>query len=151
MGLKVGEKAPEFSLTDQYGEPFHSKDVLGKKYMVIYFYPKDNTPACTKEACQFRDRYEDFTDNGAVVIGISADSQKSHRRFSDKYELPFTLLVDSDNMVRRLFRVQSNLLFLSGRETFMVDLEGEIIMAFNSIGASEHVKRALKTLRNAIK
>ena len=149
MGLKVGDRAPEFSLIDQHGKRFDSKDVFGKKYMVIYFYPKDNTPGCTKEACQFRDRYEDFTDNGAVVIGISTDSQKSHLRFAEKYKLPFTLLADSDKKVRRLFKIENNLIFLPGRETFVVDLEGKIIMAFNSVNASEHMRRALKSLKSA--
>ena len=151
MGLKVGDSAPEFSLTDQHGKPFHSKDALGKKFMVIYFYPKDNTPGCTKEACQFRDNYEDFTDNGAIVVGISSDSEKSHRRFADKYKLPFTLLTDSDKKVRRLFKVENKLLFMAGRATFVVDHKGKIVMAFNSINASEHMKRALKALKNASK
>ena len=151
MGLKVGDSAPDFSLIDQHGKPFYSKDVFGKKYMIIYFYPKNNTPGCTTEACHFRDSYEDFTDNGAVVVGISADSEKSHRRFADKYSLPFTLLADSDKKVRRLFKVENNMFFLPGRETFVVDLNGKIIMAFNSANASEHMKRALKVLKNALK
>lgn len=149
MGLQVGDIAPEFSLTDQHGNLFRTKDVLGKKYMVIYFYPKDNTPGCTKEACQFRDRYEDFTDNGAIVIGISSDTEKSHRRFAEKFNLPFTLLADPDKEVRRLFKVENNLIFLPGRETFVVDLEGKVIMAFNSVNASEHMKRAMRALKNA--
>ena len=151
MGLKVGDSAPEFSLSDQYGKLFHSKDVLGKKFMVIYFYPKDNTPGCIKEACQFRDSYEDFTDNGAIVVGISSDSEKSHRRFSDKYTLPFTLLADTNKKVRRLFKVENKLFFLAGRATFVIDLKGKIIMAFNSVNATEHMKRALKALKSAPK
>jgi len=147
MGLKIGDFAPEFSLTDQHGNLFHSKSYLGKKYLVIYFYPKDNTPGCTKEACQFRDSYEDFTDNGAIVVGISSDSEKSHRRFAEKYDLPFFLLADSNKKVRSSFKVENNLFILPGRETFVVDLEGKIIMAFNSVNALSHMKRALKVLK----
>jgi len=148
MGLKVGDSAPHFSLTDQHGRTFHSKDLLGEKYMVLYFYPKDNTPGCTKQACQFRDSYEDFIDNGAVVVGISADSEKSHLRFADKYKLPFTLLADTKNKVRRLFKVENKLFFLPGRETFIVDPKGKIIMTFNSVNSYKHTKRALKTLKS---
>ncbi len=146
MGLKVGDWAPEFSLTDQHGKTFHSKDYIGEKYLVVYFYPKDHTPGCTKEACQFKDSYEDFTDRGAIVVGISSDTEKSHRKFAEKYELPFRLLADPDKKVRRLFKVKNNLFFLPGRETFVIDLKGKIAMAFNSINASQHMKMALNTL-----
>ncbi|NHF61364.1 peroxiredoxin [Flavobacteriaceae bacterium TP-CH-4] len=148
MGLKIGSSVPEFSLKDQHGNTFHSKDFIGKKAMVIYFYPKDNTPGCTKEACQFRDSYEDFTDLGAEVVGISSDSEKSHRSFAKKYELPFVLLADPDKKVRRLFKVENSLLVLPGRETYVVDKTGKIIMVFNSINASEHMRRALKALKS---
>lgn len=147
MGLKVGDSAPEFSLKNQDGKVFNSKDVLGKKYLVVYFYPKDDSPGCVKEACQFRDRYEDFVDNGAMVIGISSDSEKSHRKFAKKYNLPFTLLADADKKVRRLFRVENNLFILPGRQTFIIDLEGKIAMTFNSVNAFEHMKRALKKIK----
>jgi len=147
MGLKVGDTAPKFSLIDQNGNLFKSKDFVGKIYMVIYFYPKDNAPVCIKEACQFRDSYENFTDNGAIVIGISADSEKSHRNFAERYDLPFTLLTDADKKVRRLFKVENSLFVLPGRETFVVDLKGEIAMAFKNVSASEHMKRALKIIR----
>ncbi len=149
MGLKVGSTVPAFSLKDQDGKLFHSNDLVGKKAMVIYFYPKDNTPGCTKEACQFRDSYEAFTDLGAEVIGISADSEKTHRKFASKYDLPFVLLADTDKKVRRLFKVANNLLLVPGRETFVVNKEGKLIMAFNSINASEHMRRALKALQKS--
>lgn len=149
MGLKVGSTVPTFSLKDQHGKLFHSGELIGKKAMVIYFYPKDNTPGCTKEACQFRDSYEAFTDLGAEVIGISVDSEKTHLKFATKYSLPFVLLADTDKKVRRLFKVTNNLLLVPGRETFVVNKEGQIIMAFNSINASEHMRRALKALQKA--
>lgn len=94
MGLKVGDQLPDFKLKDQNGNLFSSARLKGKKPMVIYFYPKDNTPGCTKEACGFRDNYEDFTKLGAEVIGISSNTEKIHRRFADKYQLPFILLAD---------------------------------------------------------
>ncbi len=151
MGLKVGDKIPEFSLTDQDGKPFHSKDLIGKRAMVIYFYPKDNTPGCTMEACQFRDRYEDFTDLGAEVIGISSDSERTHRKFASKHQLPFVLLADPTKKVRKLFKVANSLLVLPGRETYVVNKSGIITMVFNNINASEHMRRALKTLKSSTK
>ncbi|WP_430909630.1 peroxiredoxin [Maribacter sp. 2-571] len=148
MGLKVGSKIPEFSLKDQHGDIFNSKDWIGKQPLVIYFYPKDNTPACTKEACEFRDRYEDFTDLGAAVIGISSDSEKTHQKFASRHDLPFLLLSDPDKKVRRLFRVENSLLFVPGRETYVIDTNGEVLMVFNNIGANGHIRNALKTLKS---
>jgi len=148
MGLKVGDQLPDFTLKDQNGNLFSSAQLKGRKPMVIYFYPKDNTPGCTKEACGFRDNYEDFTELGAEVIGISSDTEKSHRRFANKYQLPFILLADTDKKVRRLFRVENNLLLVPGRETYVVDTTGKIIMVFNSMNANEHMRRAFKALKN---
>lgn len=149
MGLKIGDRIPEFSLTDQDGKTFRSTDLLGKKPMVIFFYPKDNTPGCTKEACSFRDSYQEFTERGAEVIGISADSESSHRKFASMYNLPFILLSDPKNKVRRLFKVEKSLFnLLPGRETFVVDKEGFVVMSFNNMGASGHMKRALKAIKS---
>lgn len=148
MGLKVGDELPDFKLKDQNGNLFSSAQLKGKKPMVIYFYPKDNTPGCTMEACGFRDNYEDFTELGAEVIGISSDTEKSHRRFADRYQLPFILLADTDKKVRRLFRVENNLLLVPGRETYVIDTTGKIIMVFNSMNANEHMRRAFKALKN---
>ena len=92
MSLKTGDIVPNFTAKDSHGEIFESKSFLGRKPLVIYFYPKDNTPGCTTEACSFRDQYEDFKDLGAEVIGISSDSVKSHHKFAKKHELPFILL-----------------------------------------------------------
>jgi len=146
MGLKIGDKIPMFTLPDSEGNLFSIQDMLEKKAFVVYFYPKNNTPGCTKEACDFRDRYEDFKELGAEVIGISADSTQSHERFGKKYELPFILLSDTDNAVRKQFKIKNSLLLLPGRETYVVDKTGTILMVFNSINASEHMKRALKAL-----
>ena len=94
MALQVGDKIPNFSAKDNNGNDFDSRFIIGKKPVVIYFYPKDNTPGCTAQACSFRDQYEDFKDLGAEVIGISSDSIASHEKFIQKYKLPFILLSD---------------------------------------------------------
>ncbi len=146
MGLKAGASIPEFSLKDQEGNWFHSRDHLGTP-MVIFFYPKDFTPGCTAEACAFRDAYEDFVEAGALVVGISSDSEASHLKFAQKLRLPFTLLSDPDKKVRRRFRVENRLLnLLPGRETFVVDRKGKVVMAFEGLRASGHVPQALKAL-----
>lgn len=146
MGLKAGNSIPEFSLKDQEGKWFHSRDHLGTP-MVIFFYPKDFTPGCTAEACAFRDAYEDFAEAGALVVGISSDSEASHLKFARKLQLPFTLLSDPDKKVRRGFRVENRLLnLLPGRETFVVDRKGKVVMAFEGLRASGHVPQALKAL-----
>jgi peroxiredoxin Q/BCP len=146
MGLKIGDRIPLFTLPDSEGNPFSIQDIIGNKAFVVYFYPKNNTPGCTTEACDFRDSYEDFKKLGAEVIGISADSIKSHFRFGEKYDLPFILLSDADNTVRKQFKIKNSLLVLPGRETYVVDKAGIILMVFNSINASEHRRRALKAL-----
>jgi len=148
MGLKVGDSIPDFSLLDQQGQLFHLREVLGKKALVIYFYPKDNTPGCIAEACSFRDSYEQFKELGAEVIGISSDSEKMHRKFASRYQLPFILLADTDKQVRRRFKVADNLFgLLPGRETFVVNKEGRIILVFNSVNAKLHMRKALNSLK----
>lgn len=149
MALKIGDKVPEFSLPDGEGNQVNLADFIGKKPLVIYFYPKDDTPGCTKESCAFRDQYEDFTDIGAEVIGISGDSVDSHKKFANKYNLPFTLLSDSKNEVRKLFGVPSTLFVLPGRVTYVVDKEGIVKHIFDSmLDFNAHVDEALKTLKS---
>lgn len=148
MSLEKGEKVPKFELRDQDGNVFKSDSVIGQKPVVIYFYPKDFTPGCTKEACNFRDSYEDFKEVGAEVIGISNDSEKSHAKFSKKYNLPFILLSDEKGKVRKKFGIKKSLLGLvPGRETFVIDAQGEVIFKFNSLDASKHMQKALKALK----
>jgi len=148
MGLKIGDMLPEFELRDQNENVFRSIDYLGKKPLVIYFYPKDYTPGCTKQACNFRDHYEDFVEFGAEVIGISTDSEKMHRKFVETYRLPFILLADTKKKVRKLFGVENRLFnLLPGRETFVFDKEGSMIFTFNGLNASEHMKNALGALK----
>lgn len=148
MPVKVGETAPDFTLPSQTGSPVSLKDFRGKKSVVVYFYPKDDTPGCTAEACAFRDSYEVFSDAGAEVIGISEDSQQSHQQFAAKHNLPFTLLSDSGNKVRQLYGVPATLWVLPGRVTYVIDQEGVVQHIFDSmLNFKAHVEEALKTLQ----
>jgi len=149
MSLKVGDNVPVFTLKDQNGSDFNVQDLIGEKPIVIFFYPKDFTPGCIKEVCSFRDQYEDFTDLGAAVIGISGDGQKSHEKFAKKYNLPFTLLSDSNKRVRKLFGVKSSLLgILPGRVTYVIDKEGIVQHIFeNQFGAEQHITESLNILK----
>lgn len=146
--LEPGDKVPEFSLLDQNENLFVLTQNLGEKNLVIYFYPKDDTPGCTKEACAFRDQFEVFNDLDAMVIGISGDSPKSHRNFIEKYQLPFTLLSDTADVVRKLFGVEGNFMGLvPGRVSFVVDKQGVIQFVFDSQSkAVKHVEEAQRVL-----
>ena len=146
--LEPGDKVPEFTLLDQDDNAFVLSEHIGLKNMVIYFYPKDDTPGCTKEACAFRDQFELFTDLDAVVIGISGDSPKSHRNFIEKYQLPFTLLSDTADVVRKLFGVEGNFMgLIPGRVSFVVDKQGVIQFVFDSQSkAVKHVEEAQRVL-----
>src|ERR1700761_488265 len=125
----VGDPVPLFTLKDQHNSNFSIKDYLGKKKLVIYFYPKDESAVCTKEACAFRDSFTQFTDAGALVIGINSGSVESHRSFAEHHNLPFTLLSDPGNRVLKTFGIKG-VLFLTGRETFVVDLSGKVAFKF---------------------
>jgi peroxiredoxin Q/BCP len=146
--MNKNETLPDFTLNDQNGQSFSISEVKGKQPVVVYFYPKNFTPGCTKEACSFRDAYEDFKDLGAEVIGISADTDASHQKFAKRYNLPFILLADTKNKVRKMFGVKSNLLgLLPGRETFVFDANGLLVFKFESMGATKHIEKSLKYLR----
>jgi peroxiredoxin Q/BCP len=147
--IQVGDMIPEFTLLDQNGTLFDIKSVLGNKKLVVYFYPKDDSPGCTKEACYFRDLYEVFNATNAVIIGISGQSVESHKKFAVKYMLSFTLLSDSGNKVRKLFGVPTNALgLLPGRVTYVADRQGKVVYIFNSQAQAErHVDEALKILK----
>lgn len=145
--LKKGDLIPDFELEDQAGEIFRSGKHRGKRPLVVFFYPKDHTPGCTKEVCAFRDQYEDFTDAGVVVVGISADSAASHKRFAEKHRLPFPLLADKGNQVRQQFGVKGHFLnLLPGRETFVFDRDGKLVMRYHHAGAGGHISAALKAI-----
>lgn len=151
MALGVGDKVPDFLAKDSKGNNFHSLSVVGKKPVVFYFYPKDNTPGCTAQACSFRDQYEDFKDLGAEVVGISSDSIVSHEKFSQKYRLPFILLSDDDKKLRNLFGVKPSLFgLIPGRVTYVVDKKGIIRLVFDSLVATNHIPRALETVKKMV-
>lgn len=147
--LKVGDKVPTFTLRNQEGQWFKSNTVIGKQPAVVYFYPKDETPGCTKEACKFRDEFEVFKNLNAKVIGISSDDVASHKKFAQKYHLPFTLLADVNQQVRKLFGVPRSVLgLLPGRVTYVINKKGIIIYIFNSqFGAQKHIAEAIKALK----
>jgi thioredoxin-dependent peroxiredoxin len=145
----VGSKAPDSTLLSQSGEMVSLRDFLGRKPVVLYFYPKDDTPGCTKEACAFRDNFEEFRKLDAEVIGISSDSVESHRSFAKKHHLPFTLLSDGEGKVRRLYGVPNTLGLFPGRVTYVIDEEGVVRHIFSSqLGMEKHVEEALKALRS---
>ncbi len=147
--IGIGSVVPSFTLKDQFGKDFDINTVKGKNNLVIYFYPKDDSPGCTKEACSFRDQFDVFKDANAVVIGISGQSVKSHQEFATKYRLNYTLLADEGNVVRKLFGVPTNLLgLLPGRVTYVVNKEGKIVFLFNSqIQAEKHIEEAIRILK----
>ena len=149
--LEIGTNAPEFTLPDQNGETHSLSDYRGKK-VILYFYPKDNTSGCTKEACGFRDRYPDITEKGAVVLGISKDSVKSHKKFETNHELPFTLLSDESTEVLQLYDVWVDKSMYGRtykgieRSTYLIDEEGVIIKAYQKVKAAKHPDDVLKDL-----
>jgi len=146
--LRPGDRAPDFELSDAQGRTVRLADFRGKKPVVVYFYPKDDTPGCTAESCAFRDRYEDFTAAGAEVIGISSDSPESHAKFAAKHRLPFTLLADRGGSVRKAYGVPATLGLLPGRVTYVIDREGVIRHVFTSqFRATRHVDEAEAALR----
>jgi peroxiredoxin Q/BCP len=145
--VTVGERAPDFTLPAQSGGTVRLGDRVGKKAIVLYFYPKDHTPGCTVEARAFRDRHDTFVAAGAEVIGVSGDSIKSHRRFADKLRLPFALLSDEGGAVRRLYGVEKTLGLIPGRVTYVIDRDGVVRHVFSSqLDATRHVQEALQAL-----
>ncbi len=144
----VGDVAPDFTLPSQSGEEVSLRTFVGRKRaIVLFFYPKDDTPGCTKEACSFRDGYEQFEKLEAEVIGISSDSVKSHERFVEKHGLPFVLLSDEGGQVRKLYGVPNTLGLFPGRVTYVIDEEGVVRHVFSSqLGVTRHVEQALEAL-----
>ncbi|HKA28314.1 MAG TPA: peroxiredoxin [Candidatus Binatia bacterium] len=146
--VRVGDEAPDFVLPDRTGKMVRLSEFRGRKAVVLYFYPKDDTPGCTKESCAFRDSYQDFQDAGAEVIGVSSDSAESHGRFAAKHRLPFTLLADQGGQVRKRYGVPATLGLLPGRVTFVIDRAGIVRHVFNSqFQATQHVSEAIEALR----
>ena len=147
-GVQVGDKAPDFTLPSQSGEPVRLGDRIGERVVVLYFYPKDNTSGCTAEACTFRDSHEDFAEAGAEVIGVSSDSAGRHAGFATKHRLPFTLLADQGNRVRKAYGVPAVLGLIPGRVTYVIDRTGTVRHIFNSMtNIDQHVAGALEVVR----
>jgi peroxiredoxin Q/BCP len=146
--IDVGDAAPELTLETHEGEQIKLADYRGKQAVVVFFYPKDGSPVCTKEACAFRDAYEDFIEAGAVVIGVSADSAARHQAFATNHRLPFVLASDENGEARRAFGVPKSMGFLPGRVTYVIDREGIVRHVFNSqFAADRHVSEALEVVR----
>jgi peroxiredoxin Q/BCP len=147
--IKNGDSLPQFILPDQDGKLFDMSEVIGKKKCVLFFYPKDDSPGCTAEACYFRDLYEAFSEEDAVVIGISGQSSESHKEFALKHRLNYTLLSDEGNKVRKMFGVEANFFgLLPGRVTFVAGTDGVVAHTFNSqFQVEKHVDEALKILK----
>ena len=151
MGLEAGDRAPLINLVDQHGVQRRSDQLEGRA-LVLFFYPKDDTPGCTAEACAFRDSYADLQALGAEVWGVSGDDAGSHRRFASRHNLPFPLLVDSGNQLRRAFQVPSVLGLLPGRVTFVIDAEGVVRHVFNNLlDGAAHRREALEVQRHLAK
>lgn len=149
--LEVGIKAPEFELEDQNGNIHKLSDYIGQK-VILYFYPADMSPGCTNQACNFKERYPQIQENGAVVLGVSADTSKSHKKFIDKYELPFTLLSDPDKKVIQAYDVWKEKKMYGRdvmgieRSTYLIDEKGFIIKAFSKVKAKDNAEQMLKEL-----
>jgi thioredoxin-dependent peroxiredoxin len=148
MTLAVGDRAPDFTLPSSTGDKVTLSKLYADKSVVVFFYPKDDTPGCTAEACSFRDRYDSFVEAGAAVVGISSDSLDSHERFASKHKLPMTLLSDEGGKIRALFGVKATLGLFPGRATFVIDREGVVRHVFVSqLRTGAHVEEALSVVR----
>ncbi len=150
--LEIGGKAPAFALPDQSGEPVKLKDFLGKQ-VVLYFYPKDSTPGCTQESCDFRDNITPIKKAGGVVLGVSFDGQKSHQKFIEKFLLPFTLLCDEDKVVATAYGVYKEKSMYGKkywgieRSTFVIDQTGKLKAIFRKVKVTGHVDEVLAALK----
>lgn len=151
--LKTNAQAPEFSLPDQDGKIHSLKDCRGK-WVLLYFYPKDDTPGCTKEACAIRDNFPTFKKLDCVIFGVSGDTEKSHKKFADKYELPFTLLADTDKTLIKAYGVWGQKKFM-GREyegvlrtSFLIDPTGKIVQIYENVKPAVHAEEVLEDITN---
>lgn len=149
MSLKVGDSAPEFSVKNQSGNPVKLSDFKGKK-VVLYFYPKDNTPGCTAEACNLRDNYQALQKAGYEILGVSKDDEKSHQKFIDKFELPFTLLADTEKDIHEKYgtwiekSMYGRKYMGTARVTFLIDEEGKISEIIEKVKTKDHTAQILE-------
>ena len=147
MPLRIGDPAPDFTLSNQDGTDISLSSFKGSR-VVIYFYPKDNTPGCTKEACAIRDTYDDFRNQDIVVFGISYDNSETHRKFIQKYKLPFNLLSDSNKSVSELYGTKGA--FFPMRKTFLINEMGKIVKIYDQVSVLDHGNDILRDF-NAMK
>jgi peroxiredoxin Q/BCP len=146
--LKIGEKAPLFSGKDQDGNEIKLDDYLGKKNIVLFFYPKDDSSVCTAEACSFRDNYDKFRNLDTEIIGVNQASVASHKNFAEKYRLTFPIINDEENKIRKLYKVPNKFFVLAGRVTYVIDKQGLIKHAINNMFDGEvHITETLKSLK----
>jgi peroxiredoxin Q/BCP len=150
MSISIGDLCPTFSLQNQDGQTINIQDFIGTKNVIIYFYPKDNTVGCTKEACSFRDAMQDLNNLDCEVFGVSADSVSSHKKFANKYRLTFNLLSDIDNTVRKSFKVPANLFgLIPGRVTYIINKEGKVVHIINSqMNPDKHIRETIEVLKS---
>lgn len=152
MTLELGKKAPDFELPSNVGKTVKLSDFIGKN-VVLYFYPKDMTPGCTTESCDFRDYHSEFTDLNTVILGVSPDSVDSHNKFIDKYGLPFLLLADEQHKVAELYdvwKLKKNFgkeYMGIERSTFIIDEEGKLVKEWRKVRVADHVKEALNYIK----
>ena len=147
--IGVGDMAPDFTKKTQNGDTISLSQYRGDKTVVLYFYPKDETPGCTAEACTFRDSFEDFVEAGAVVIGVSQDSEQSHKRFAEHHRLPFLLVSDHDKALQKAYGVPKTMGLLPGRVTYVIDRGGSVQHVFSSqLNAKKHVREALDVVKS---
>ena len=151
MSLQPGDMAPDFSGIDQNGEQIKLSDFRGKK-VVLYFYPKDDTPGCTAQACNLRDNYDQLQKEGFVVLGISKDNEKSHKKFIDKYNLPFSLIADTDTKINEAYGVWAEKSLYgktywgTNRTTFVIDEEGKIAEVIRKVDTKNHISQIIKQI-----
>lgn len=149
-----GLHAPDFNLKNENGETVSLKDFSGKKYVVLYFYPKDMTPGCTTQACDFRDAEKDFSELGAVILGVSADSEKQHTKFIEKHGLPFSLLVDEDHKISEAYGVWVEKKMYGKefmgieRTTFLIDPTGTVVEEWRKVKVKDHIQEVLETVKD---
>lgn len=149
--MKIGDQAPDFTLSNQHGNKVNLYNLLAETPVVLFFYPKDNSPGCTAEACAFRDSYDVFKASGAEVIGISTDNVDSHFGFSQKHRLPYILLSDPIGRVRKLYGVPKTLGLMPGRVTYVVDKDRIVRQIFNSqFNVNKHINEAMRIVKELI-
>jgi peroxiredoxin Q/BCP len=147
---ELGKPAPDFMLQDQNGKD-HTLSEWQGQWVLLYFYPKDDTPGCTVEACTFRDGFEDFEKIKAKVVGVSMDDVKSHKAFADKHNLPFTLLADPEGKATQLYGVKKPLINMAQRQSFLIDPEGKLIKIYEDVKPADHPAEVLKDLEALMK